>query len=299
MLNTSLNFIKRIIPYPLKVKANKLIPMPFVISQIHRIWGKSDPPNWPLPKCSGKQGVEKYEYSLFSQNGEDGILRYLFSEIGFRSRLFLEFGFGVTENNSLRLMLKESFGGVFLDGSELSVRRFNKAAHSLGIVTVKAVQQFLNLENLEPTILDSGLAGQIDLLSIDVDGNDYWFWEKIQCLSPRIVVVEYNASLGSELSLSIPYDPFFDRHTKHTSGFYCGASISAFERLGRKKGYSLVGCDSNGVNAFFIRNDCLTRNIDVLPAQLAYRPHRRRLERGFSLAEQFESIKDLPFINIA
>jgi hypothetical protein len=298
MLTDTLQILKRIIPSPLRPVVNRLVPMPFVISQIHDIWKRTDPSNWPLSESSEKQGIERYEYSLFSQNGEDGILRYLFSEIGFRSKLFLEFGFGVTQNNSLRLMLKEGFGGVFIDGSELSVRRFNKAAESFGIKNVKAINTFLNLENLETTILGSGLSKEIDLLSIDVDGNDYWFYEGIRCLSPRIVVIEYNASLGPQLSLSTPYDPLFDRHEKHASGFYCGASITALERLGKKKGYSLVGCDSKGDNAFFIRDDCLTQNIKVLSPQLAYRPHKNRLERGFSLEDQFRIIKDMPFVSI-
>ncbi|MGD1808548.1 hypothetical protein ACP6PL_24360 [Dapis sp. BLCC M126] len=265
---------------------------------MYNIWKKNDPSEWPLPELVNKQGIEKYEYSLFSQNGEDGIIRYLFSEIGFGSKLFLEFGFGVTQSNSLRLILKEGFGGVFIDGNELSVKYFKQVAKLFGITNVVAISKFLNLNNLETTITQSGLPEEIDLLSIDVDGNDYWFWEAIKFLSPRIVIIEYNASLGQELSLSTLYDPNFNRHEKHSSGFYCGASIKAFEILGKEKGYSLIGCDSNGVNAFFVRDDCLTENIQVISSQLAYRPHKNRLERGLSSEEQFTIIKDLQFVNI-
>jgi hypothetical protein len=275
-----------------------MVPEPVVMHNIHSIWKRTDPPNWPLPELAGKQGLEKYEYSLFSQNGEDGILKYLYSEIGFHSKFFLEFGFSVNENNSLRLILIEGFAGIFIDSSELQVNQLNKAAQSFGILNVKAINKFLNLENLESTIIESNAPMEIDLLSIDVDGNDYWFWEGIRCLSPRIVVIEYNASLGPELALSVPYDPIFDRHQIHESGFYFGASITALERLGKDKGYALVGCDSNGVNAFSIRDDCLGQNLKVLSPQLAYRPHKRRLERGFSLEDQLRIIKDLPFINI-
>jgi hypothetical protein len=112
------------------------------------------------------------------------------------------------------------------------------------------------------------------------------------------VTIEYNASLGSQLSLSIPYDPLFDRHQHHTSGFYHGASITALEKLGKEKGYSLIGCDSNGVNAFFVREDCLTPNVNALPPQLAYRPNKSRLERGFSIEDQFRLIEDLDYISI-
>ena len=265
---------------------------------IHTSWNRSDPSDWPLLKNREKQGIEKYEYSLFSQNGEDGIIRYLFSEIGFSSKTFLEFGFGITENNTLRLVLKEGFSGVFIDGARSSVKAFNKAMQKTGVANVKAIQQFLNLENLKSTILEGSLPEEIDLLSIDVDGNDYWFWKDISYLSPRVVVIEYNASLGPALSLTVPYDPHFDRHAKHFSGFYHGASLAAFAKLGGEKGYALVGCESNGVNVFFVRRDCLTRRIKELSPLTAYRPHKKRLISGVSVEEQFRIIKDMPYSNV-
>jgi len=297
-MNATLQLIKKIIPRSLRPLLKSLAPQSSVIHMLQSDWKRADPPAWPLPECAGMPGLERYEYSLFSQNGEDGILRHLFSEIGFRSKCFLEFGFGVTQNNSLRLVLKEHFGGLFIDGSESSVRQFNAVALACGFSNVQAVNKFLSLENLESTILESKLPREIDLLSIDVDGNDYWFWEGLRCLSPRIVIMEYNASLGPELSLTVPYDPAFDRHQKHKSGFYCGASITALERLGKKKGYALVGCDSNGVNAFFVRADCLTSHLPVLSPRSAYRPHKSRVERGYSPEEQFRIIKDLPYTTI-
>jgi len=295
-----IKILRKIIPPHLRPVVKKLIPgyQARSVSKILKSWNRTDPSNWPLAELCEKQSLEKYEYSLFSQNGEDGILRYLFSEIGFRSKLFLEFGFGVSENNSFRLVLSEGFGGMFIDGSASTVRLFNSAARKFGLTNVKAIHIFLNLGNLEAALLGSGLPEDIDLLSIDVDGNDYWFWEGISCINPRVVIIEYNASLGSELSLTVPYDPFFDRHEKHASGFYSGASITALVRLGKKKGYVLVACDSNGLNAFFVRRDCLTQSMNVLSSRAAYRPHRRRLERGFSLEDQCSLIKDMPYIEI-
>jgi hypothetical protein len=262
------------------------------------MWNRADPTEWQEDEIAEKRGIENFESSLFSQNGEDGILRYLFSEIGFRSRLFLEFGFGVIENNSLSLILKENFGGVFIDGYDLPVIEFNEAAQSFGLFNVVAINTFLTLENLEATIIGSNLPEEIDLLSIDIDGNDYWLWEGLNSLSPRVVVIEYNASLGPDLSLSVPYDPEFDRYQKHPSGFYYGASITALEKLGKKKGYRLIGCDSNGINAFFVREDCATKNtVKVVPHQ-AWRPHKRRIEDHFSTEEQYGVIKDLVFVHI-
>jgi hypothetical protein len=263
---------------------------------IHLLWKREEPSDWPLLKNREKQGLEKYEYSLFSQNGEDGIIRYLFSEIGFSSKILIEFGFAVTENNSLRLILKEGFKGLLIDGLGSSVRAFNKAVQQIGITDVKATCQFLDLGNLKATLLESGLSPEIDLLSIDVDGNDYWFWKDINYLNPRIVVIEYNASLGPELSLTVPYDHLFDRHKKHLSGFYHGASLTALTKLATEKGYVLVGCDSKGVNAFFVRKDCLTNSIQEMQPRTAYREHMSRINYGFSLEDQFRIIKDMPHL---
>ena len=109
---------------------------------IQMTWMREDPPHWPLPENSEQHGLERYEYSMFSQNGEDGILRYLFAEIGFSSKRFLEFGFEGKENNSLRLVLKEGFSGVFIDGSKLAVAQFKKATRAFGITDVIAVTPF-------------------------------------------------------------------------------------------------------------------------------------------------------------
>ena len=100
-----------------------------------------------------------------------------------------------------------------------------------------------------------GFADTWDLLSIDIDGNDYWVWNAIDG-QPRLVVIEYNSSFGPDRAVTIPYDPSFDRFQHHPFGIYHGASIAALAKLGAAKGYALVGGDSNGVNAFFVRGIC-------------------------------------------
>lgn len=291
--------LKKLVPSRVRSVLKEALPSPLLT--YYYCWcvdRTQEPTDWPLARSRDQHGIEKFEYSLFSQNGEDGILRYLYSTIGSKSKLFLEFGFGVLENNSLRLIMKENFGGIFIDGSMTSVRHFNNAARYLKLHHVRAIHQFLDLNNLEPTIKECRLPEEIDLLSIDVDGNDYWFWQGLNCLSPRVAVVEYNASLGPEASLTVPYDPTFDRRRFGACWFYHGASLTALQRLGERKGYGLVGCDSNGINAFFVREDCLTKDLTVLSPQSAYRPHKSRLARGFSAADQLRIIQDFPYINI-
>jgi len=259
---------------------------------------RKDPEVWPVPEKQDKKGLERYEYSMFSLSGVDGVLRYLFSKVGFQSRMFLEFGFAAGENNSLRLAVKEGFGGLFIDGTELNVSTFiNNTALKLKLKNIKAILEFLDLGNLKQIVTEN-INSEIDLLSIDVDGNDYWFWKELDFLQPRVAVIEYNASFGNSRSITVPYDPCFKRHDKHQSGFYCGASLAALTKLGNSKGYALVGCDSTGFDAFFVRRDLLTEDIKEVTVEEGYKPHQSRLERGVTTEEQFKIIKNLPYIEV-
>ena len=275
-----------------------LIPAGVRAGKVRRKWRKKDRVGWPPANADPAAGLGQYEYSYLSQNGEDGIIRFLFDEIGFGTRRFVEFGFGPVQCNSLRLMLQEGFKGLLMDGSRENCDFFNAAAGKLGISGVKAHCTFLDRDNLNPTIIDHGISGEIDFLSLDVDGNDYWLWERLECVSPRVACIEYNAGIGPSLSLTVPYDPAFERYAKHPSGFFHGASLQALESLGRRKGYRLTGCDSTGTNAFFIRDDVAAPSIQTLTAAEAYRPHRNWLGRGFSEAEQLEIMRSMPYVEV-
>jgi hypothetical protein len=276
----------------------RLVPLAVRARKTQRRWRRKDRQNWPPPGADPAAGLQQYEYSLLSQNGEDGILRFLFSEVGFDSRYFVEFGFGAQQCNSLRLILHENFKGLLMDGSRENCDFFDIAAAKRGISGVEAVCTFLDRENLEPLILEHDIPKEIDLLSLDVDGNDYWFWEALERISPRVVCIEYNAGIGPALSWTVPYDPQFERFAKHPSGFFHGASLKALEKLGRQKGYRLVGCDSTGTNAFFLRGDIEAPNIPTLTSEEAYRPHGNWLGRGFSEAEQLEIMKGMPYVEV-
>ncbi len=268
---------------------------------IHVLWQRRDLSDLEFGqrKHTEQKGLQGFEYSLFSQNGEDGIIRHLFSQIGTSSKQFLEFGFEPVENNTLRLMLQEGWSGVLIDGSQSSVRLFNDGLRRLGRHDVRAIHQFLDLNNLRRTIVETGsLTGEIDLLSIDVDGNDYWFWKDITYVDPRVVVIEYNSALGPTASITVQYDPQFNLFKKHPSGFYHGASLTALTELADYKGYALVGCDSVGVNAFFVRKDCLSGSIKGLSPAAAFRAQTRGLKSRFSLEEQYSIIGHLPFVAV-
>lgn len=269
-----------------------------LVRRVSRYWNqRTEPAEWPLPQHRDRTGLERYEYSLYSQNGEDGILRYIFDQIGSTNRRFLEFGFGVTENNSLRLALHDSFGGVFIDASARSVDLLNRTARSRGMPHVRGLTQFLTAENVCDVVQRAGCDGPLDLLSIDVDGNDYWLWQALIKDRARVVVIEYNASLGPSMSVTIPYEARFDREKRHPSGLYYGASLQALVRLGKRHGYALVGCDSKGVNAFFVRQDCLGALLEQDPVQ-AYRPHKARVDSGLTVEAQWSAVSSLPYVQI-
>ena len=123
--------------------------------------------------------------------------------------------------------------------------------------TLTARCAFIDRDNVNNLFRDAGFTGEIGLLSIDIDGNDYWVWEKLEVVDPVIVIVEYNSTFGPDFAVTIPYDPKFVRHQAHYSGQFWGVSLQALTLLAGRKGYSLVGCNSAGNNAYFVRNNKL------------------------------------------
>ena len=137
--------------------------------------------------------------------------------------------------------------------------------HDLQVVTA-----FVTRENIEQILSRAGLSGEIGLLSIDIDGNDYWVWEAIESVRPVLVVVEYNSVLGPDRALTVPYEPNFQRHRAHWSGLYYGASLAALAGLAERKGYALIGSNSAGNNAYFVAKDRLRSPLRALSAKEAY-----------------------------
>jgi hypothetical protein len=198
-----------------------------------------------------KSKFKREEVRVYSQNGEDGILLYIFSKIGTTNRTTVEFGVGDgTQCNSVNLILNFGWNGLFIEGNTAAVRRGRAYFEWKGIDRLKFKNDFITAENINQLISDANISGEIDLLNVDIDGNDYWVWKAIHCIKPRVVVVEYNSSFGPEKSVTVPYKPDFNRWDYHKSGWYHGASITALNKLCSDKGYELVACDSNGVNAF-------------------------------------------------
>lgn len=207
---------------------------------------------------SQKQNIaslDEVEFQVFSQRGEDGIIQYLISKIEIPNKIFVEFGVETyTESNTRFLLMNNNWSGLILDGSEKNID-FIKKDFIYWKYDITAKRSFITKDNINDLISSYTKTEDIGLLSVDIDGNDYWVWEAINCIQPRIVICEYNSAFGPEKKLTIPYKENFVRSTEHYSELYFGASLAAFCDLAEKKGYQFVGTTSAGVNAYFVRND--------------------------------------------
>src|SRR5262249_5727343 len=143
------------------------------------------------------------------------------------------------------------------------------------------VEAWITAENVNDLIRDHGFAGEIDLFSLDMDGVDYWIWKALECIRPRVVVAEFSACWGPHQAMTIPYDPQFVANSAvsdedGTSQYYFGASLPALVKLGREKGYRLVGCDRTGLNAFFVRSDLGREGLPEVSAEQCFELPRLR-----------------------
>lgn len=212
--------------------------------------------------------LNAYERKILSQNGEDGILEELFARIGTTNSFFVEFGVcDGLECNSSYFALYKGWTGVMIEGNS---DYFGKLlANYASITTVKTAYQFITRENIAATFRMMHVPAQFDLLSIDIDGNDYWVWEALAAYRPRVVVIEYNAFFIPPQKKVVAYDP----HFSWDGTTYFGASLESLVNLGNRLGYSLIGTDSNGVNAFFILQELVpVSGFAELTASEAYHP---------------------------
>jgi hypothetical protein len=214
--------------------------------------------------------VRQAEFRVFSQWGEDGIIQYLLEHVPVDRPVFVEFGVeNYVESNTRFLLTNNQWSGLVIDGSAANIDYIRRDA-IYWATNLKAEHAFVTKDSINELLANNGIAGDIGLLSVDIDGNDYWVWQAIDTISPRIVICEYNSNFGPTAEVTTPYDAGFVRDVAHFSRIYYGASIGALCSLAGRKGYSLVGSNSAGNNAFFVRND-LVGALPVLLPEQAYR----------------------------
>jgi hypothetical protein len=222
--------------------------------------------------------IQDYEFKIFSQWGEDGIIQHLLDVVEVKNKTFIEFGVeSFKESNCRFLMVKNNWKGFVIDGSDENIAELRQSYY-FWKYNLTAVSSFITKQNVDSLLMRSGFDEDLGLLSIDIDGNDYYVLQAIESFKPRILICEYNAVFGAR-KITVPYDDNFQRTNKHFSNLYFGASLSALVYLAQTRGYSLVGVNSNAVNAFFVRNDLLSDKLTVLTADEAFFPSEFREAR--------------------
>jgi hypothetical protein len=244
-----------------------------------------------IPNIKSLKSVHDYEFKVYSQWGVDGIIQFLINNIEIKNRVFIEFGVqDYKESNTRFLLQHNNWSGLIIDASKENIEKI-KQDEIYFRNDLRAVCSFIDRDNINTIISDSSIGGDIGLLSIDIDGNDYWIWEAINYISPRIVICEYDNLLGCQRAVTTPYDKNFERAKAHYSYLYGGASITALYQLGLKKGYSLVGSNSAGNNAFFVRNDVLG-NLPTMSPQQAYITAKFRNSRDMAGNQTYLNFDD-------
>jgi hypothetical protein len=238
-----------------------------------------------------------WEFSGFSQNGEDGIIDYLLTGLNQSNKFFIEIGSGNgLENNTAYLAHIKKFTGIQVEGS--------KRVHEEALIIKPWLVESLNIFVTEKTVIEiygKALYKNPDVFSLDIDGMDYYIMSLLleQGLRPKIIVVEYNSAFGPQRSATIPYKPDFDMYGDAHPFLYYGVSITGWKKLFAKYGYHFVTVETNGVNAFFVnRNEFKSGFFDnVQPLEFKENIHQARLFKK-EHNEQYEIMENLPFINI-
>ena len=213
--------------------------------------------------------INKAEFRVYSQWGEDGIIQFLINDIEIKNKVFIEFGVeSYIEANTRFLLINNNWAGLIIDGDQKNIDSI-KQDKIYWRYNLKVDANFITKQNINQLFINNGIKGEIGILSVDIDGNDYWVLDSIDVVNPCIIICEYNSVFGPDKKVTTPYRDDFVRSKAHYSNVYYGSSISALNDLAERKGYSLVYGNKNGNNVFFVRND-LMQNFKKITPQEAY-----------------------------
>ncbi len=237
-------------------------------------------------------------FGVFCDADEDGILLFLLSVVGSGRKRLVDLGSAsVDASNSSNLILHHGWSGLLVDADEDSVDTARAGYERLGVIPPEMTHAWLTAENVNDLLRERGVVGEIDLLSIDIDGNDYWLWRAIDAIAPRVVIIEYQDIIGPERSITIPYEPGFSLHHYEVNAEqnnYVGASLRAMVNLGREKGFRLVGVNNYGFNAFFVRDGLADDLLPAIPVEDGF-PHPWN---AFGMRERWPLVADMAWTEV-
>ena len=222
--------------------------------------------------------LSEVEFQVFSQFGDDGIIQYLIDKLPIINKTFIEFGVeNYLEANTRFLLINNYWSGMVMDGDTSNIS-YIKKGQIYSFYDLRAIQCFITKDNINDVMKSSGFKKEIGILSIDIDGNDYWIWHAIKEFEPQIIICEYNSLFGFVDPVTIPYKSEFVRGKNSPFNFY-GTSLNAACLLAKERGYFFIGCNSAGNNAYFI-NEKLRSSCPIA---------EKSPEEGYNLAQFSES----------
>jgi hypothetical protein len=247
-------------------------------------------------KSGAPTSISKAGFKVFSQFEEDGLLLYILSFIEEPVKQFLEFGSDDGINsNSANLHFHHNWTGLFLDGNAAAIERgkyFYAKWGNKKAASPRFIHALITAENINALIEQGGLEGEIGLLSIDIDGNDYWVWEAITRISPQVVIIETHNEFGLN-DIVVPYDANYSYPGKHPD--YHGASPIAMTNLAKHKGYRLVGCNELGFNFIFVRNDLAKELPEVSVESVLKHPSNLDAQKKFAAIKNWDYVWNRTF----
>jgi len=275
-----------------EIEENRLIALGTILSN----------QQWSLSSSN----INDYEFKIFSQYGDDGIIQYLIKHLIIINQTFIEFGVeDFSESNSRFLMMNNNWSGFIMDGSAEHMNNLKKQ-HWYWKYNLKHKVAFIDQDNINTLLSDTGF-NDVGLFHIDLDGNDYFILKALDFskLNPAILILEYNSVFGNERAISVPYDKNFIRTNAHYSNLFFGASLPALHHVATEKGYALIGCALNGHNAYYVRRDLLNEKIQEKSIADSYVESNFRESRDelynlsyLSGGERLKEIKGLTVYNV-
>jgi hypothetical protein len=258
---------------------------------------------WQVAAMPANIDLRRVGFKVFSQFDEDGIIQYLIHKVPIKNKTFIEFGVeNFEESNTRFLLMNDHWQGMVLDASAPDIR-YIQQDKIYWQYDLQAKCTWITRENINALLQTSGFGEDVGLLSIDIDGNDYWIWEAIESIRARIVIIEYNSLFGLR-PISVPYQEDFERSAAHSSNLYYGSSLAALHHLAAKKGYLLVGSNVLGHNAFFVRSDIAgeLRGLELNEAYVESRFRESRDSTGrLSYVrgnDRIQLIRDMPVVQV-
>lgn len=245
-----------------------------------------------------------YEFKVFSQFGDDGIIQHLVNRIKPINETFIEFGVGdYSECNTKFLLVKNNWSGFVMEGDETAFEKIEKWG-DLWKYDLRVKNSFITKDNINSLLKESGFK-DVGLIHIDMDGVDYWIWDEINCseLNPSIVILEYNSVFGGKRAITVPYKDDFNRTKAHYSNLYWGASLKSLVNLSKKKGYKFIGCNSAGNNAYFLKQEIEVFKELTVEEGFVESKYRESRDKNGKLtylrgAERVNAIQGLAVINV-